>query len=97
MEETEAIYDSDAYNDDLPYWGKVIGKPRLTVPYALDTNDFKFAVSPAWMSGDDFFAYLGAAFDQLCREGQHEPKMMSVGLHARLVGRPGRVPVGPPR
>jgi peptidoglycan/xylan/chitin deacetylase (PgdA/CDA1 family) len=92
MEETETLYDSDAdaYNDDLPYWVQVAGKPRLIIPYALDTNDFKFAFSPGWMSGEDFFTYLKAAFDQLHREGEREPKMMSVGLHGRLVGRPGR-------
>jgi chitin deacetylase len=90
MEETETLYDSDAYNDDLPYWQSVAGKPRLIVPYALDTNDFKFALAPGWMSGDDFFTYLKAAFDQLYREGESEPKMMSIGLHGRLVGRPGR-------
>lgn len=90
MEETETLYDSDSYNDDLPYWTQVSGKPRLIVPYALDTNDFKFATSPGWMSGDDFFTYLKAAFDQLYREGEHEPKMLSIGLHCRLVGRPAR-------
>jgi allantoinase len=90
MEETETLYDSDAYNDDLPYWVQVAGKPRLIVPYALDTNDFKFALSPGWMSGEDFFTYLKAAFDQLHREGEREPQMMSIGLHGRLVGRPGR-------
>jgi allantoinase len=90
MEETETLYDSDCYNDDLPYWTQVGGVPRLIVPYALDTNDFKFALSPGWTSGDDFFTYLKAAFDQLYREGEHEPKMMSVGLHCRLTGRPAR-------
>jgi putative urate catabolism protein len=90
MEETGTLYDSDAYNDDLPYWTSVAGRPRLIVPYALDTNDFKFAMSPGWMSGGDFLAYLEAAFDQLYREGAREPKMMSIGLHARLSGRPGR-------
>jgi allantoinase len=90
MEETDGLYDSDAYNDDLPYWETVSGKPRLIVPYALDTNDFKFALNPGWMSGEDFFLYLRAAFDQLYREGEREPKMMSIGLHGRLVGRPGR-------
>ena len=60
MEETETLYDSDADNDDLPYWEMVAGKPRLIVPYALDTNDFKFALTPGWMSGDDFFTYLRA-------------------------------------
>ncbi len=90
MEETETLYDSDSYNDDLPYWTDVAGKSRLIVPYALDTNDFKFATNPGWMSGEDFFAYLKSAFDQLYKEGEHEPKMMSVGLHARLTGRPAR-------
>ena len=90
MEETETLYDSDSYNDDLPYWVDVSGKPRLIVPYALDTNDFKFATTPGWMSGEDFFAYLKAAFDQLYQEGAAEPKMMSVGLHCRLTGRPAR-------
>jgi allantoinase len=90
MEETETLYDSDCYNDDLPYWTHVAGKPRLMVPYSLDTNDFKFAMSPGWTSGDDFFTYLKAAFDHLYREGETEPKMMSVGLHCRLTGRPAR-------
>lgn len=90
MEETRTLYDSDCYNDDLPYWVEVAGRPRLLVPYALDTNDFKFALSPGWTSGDDFFAYLRAAFDRLYLEGEREPKMMSVGLHCRLTGRPAR-------
>lgn len=90
MEETDTLYDSDACNDDLPYWISVAARPRLIVPYALDTNDFKFALSPGWMSGEDFFRYLRGAFDQLYREGEHTPKMMSIGLHARLTGRPGR-------
>ena len=90
MEETATLYDSDSYNDDLPYWTTVAGKARLILPYALDTNDFKFAMSPGWMSGDDFFTYLRSSFDQLYREGEREPKMMSIGLHARLSGRPGR-------
>lgn len=90
MEETNTLYDSDCYNDDLPYWVKVAGRPRLLVPYALDTNDFKFALSPGWTSGDDFFAYLKAAFDRLYQEGEREPKMMSIGLHCRLTGRPAR-------
>lgn len=90
MEETETLYDSDSYNDDLPYWTDVAGRPRLIVPYALDTNDFKFAMTPGWTSGEDFYLYLKAAFDRLYREGEREPKMMSIGLHARLTGRPGR-------
>ncbi len=90
MEETETVYESDSYNDDLPYWTLVSGKPRLIVPYALDTNDFKFAMSPGWLSGDDFLAYLKSSFDQLSRAGARAPKMMSIGLHSRLAGRPGR-------
>jgi len=90
MEETNTLYDSDCYNDDLPYWTNVDGRPRLLIPYALDTNDFKFALSPGWTSGDDFFTYLKAAFDHLYREGESEPKMMSIGLHCRLTGRPAR-------
>ena len=90
MEETETLYDSDAYNDDLPYWTTVAGRPRLIVPYALDTNDFKYAMSPGWTSGDDFFAYLRNAFDRLYAEGEREPKMMTVALHGRLSGRPAR-------
>jgi putative urate catabolism protein len=90
MEETNTLYDSDCYNDDLPYWTTVAGRPRLLVPYALDTNDFKFALIPGWTSGEDFYIYLKAAFDQLYREGEREPKMMSVGLHCRLTGRPAR-------
>lgn len=90
MEETQTLYDSDCYNDDLPYWTTVAGKPRLLIPYALDTNDFKFATNPGWMSGDDFFHYLKAAFDRLYFEGESEPKMMSIGLHCRLSGRPAR-------
>ncbi len=89
-EAPEVIYDSDSYNDDLPYWIKVGDKPRLIIPYALDTNDFKFSLSPGWTSGTDFTAYLSAALDHLHREGAHAPKMMSIGLHCRLTGRPAR-------
>jgi len=91
MEEApEVLYDSDSYNDDLPYWIKVGGRPRLIIPYALDTNDFKFSLSPGWTSGEDFTSYLKAAFDHLYREGALAPKMLSVGLHCRLTGRPAR-------
>lgn len=89
-EAPEVIYDSDSYNDDLPYWIKVGDKPRLIIPYALDTNDFKYSLNPGWSSGPDFTAYLTAAFDHLYREGAHAPKMMSIGLHCRLTGRPAR-------
>jgi putative urate catabolism protein len=90
VEEGGFLYDSDAYDDDLPYWVEVAGKPHLIIPYTLDCNDGKYSMSPGWMSGDDFFAYLKANFDCLYREGRSRPKMMSVGLHCRLSGRPGR-------
>ena len=90
MEEGGTVYASEFYNDYLPYWIAVDGKPLLIVPYALDTNDFKFALAPGWMSADDFTHYLKAAFDHLYREGETAPKMMSIGLHCRLSGRPGR-------
>jgi putative urate catabolism protein len=90
VEEGGFLYDSDAYNDDLPYWVEVAGRPHLVVPYTLDNNDMKFGTYQGFNSGDDFFAYLRDAFDVLYAEGADAPKMMSVGLHMRLVGRPGR-------
>ncbi|MBD2182021.1 allantoinase PuuE [Planktothrix sp. FACHB-1355] len=90
VEEGGFLYDSDAYNDDLPYWVEVEGKPHLVIPYTLDNNDMKFSVAPGFNSGDDFFTYLKDAFDVLYKEGEVAPKMMSVGLHTRLAGRPGR-------
>ena len=90
VEDGGFLYDSDAYNDDLPYWVVVHGKPHLVIPYTLDNNDMKFCGAPGFRSGDDFFTYLQDAFDVLYREGAEAPKMMSVGLHARLTGRPGR-------
>jgi len=90
VEEGGFIYDSDAYNDDLPYWVEVEEKPHLVIPYTLDNNDMKFSVAPGFNTGDDFFTYLKDAFDVLYEEGEIAPKMMSVGLHTRLAGRPGR-------
>ena len=90
VEEGGFLYDSDSYNDDLPYWTLVEGKPHLVVPYALDTNDVKFGVAGSIGTGNQFFSYLKDSFDLLYREGAKTPKMMSVGLHARLIGRPGR-------
>jgi putative urate catabolism protein len=90
VEEGGFLYDSDAYNDDLPYWVKVEGKPHLVIPYDPCNNDFKFSLSPGWMSADDFLQYLKNSFDFLYQEGKTAPKMMSVGLHGRLGGRPGR-------
>jgi len=84
------LYDADSYADDLPYWLKVAGKPHLVVPYALDTNDMRFATAQGFNSGDQFYAYLRDSFDVLYAEGATAPKMMSVGLHCRIAGRPGR-------
>jgi len=90
VEEGGFLYDADAYNDDLPYWVEVAGRQHLVVPYTLDNNDMKFGTPQGFNSGDDFFTYLRDAFDVLYAEGAEAPKMMSVGLHMRLVGRPGR-------
>ena len=84
------LYDADAYSDDLPYWEQVSGKPHLVVPYTLDTNDMRFATPSGFSNGDDFFGYLRDAFDVLYAEGESAPKMMSIGLHCRLAGRPAR-------
>ena len=84
------LYDADSYADDLPYWETVGGKPHLVVPYTLDANDMRFATNQGFNTGEQFFTYLRDAFDVLYREGETAPKMMSVGLHCRLVGRPGR-------
>jgi peptidoglycan/xylan/chitin deacetylase (PgdA/CDA1 family) len=84
------LYDADSYADDLPYWQNVDGRAHLVVPYTLDCNDMRFATLSGFATGDEFFAYLRDAFDVLYREGERAPKMMSVGLHCRLAGRPGR-------
>lgn len=89
------LYDSDYYGDDLPFWTMVEtgeGKmaSHLVVPYTLDTNDMRFATAQGFNTGDDFFCYLRDSFDVLYREGAETPKMLSIGMHCRLVGRPGR-------
>ena len=84
------LYDSDAYNDELPYWTEDFGRPHLVVPYTLDCNDVKFASRGNIATGDQFFSYLKAGFDVLWAEGAERPRMMSVGLHPRLIGRPSR-------
>jgi putative urate catabolism protein len=91
VEEGGFLYDSDAYNDDLPYWVAVADKQHLVIPYTLDNNDMKYCVAPGFNNGNDFFTYLKDAFDVLYAEGETAPKMMSVGLHARLAGKPGRI------
>jgi putative urate catabolism protein len=90
VEEGGFLYDADSYADDLPYWVQDYGKPHLVIPYTLDTNDMRFATNQGFNSGDQFFTYLRDAFDLLYAEGETAPKMLSVGLHCRLVGRPGR-------
>jgi putative urate catabolism protein len=90
VEEGGFLYDSDAYNDDLPFWTTVKGKPHLVIPYTLDNNDMKYGIPQGFNAGDQFFNYLKDAFDVLYEEGATSPKMMSVGLHLRMVGRPGR-------
>jgi peptidoglycan/xylan/chitin deacetylase (PgdA/CDA1 family) len=85
------LYDSDVYNDDLPYWSPDY-PGLLLVPYSLDTNDSKFARAESdYQLGEEFFTYLKNSFDILYAEGESQPKMMTVGLHARLIGRPGRI------
>lgn len=84
------LYDADSYADDLPYWSRGYSRPHLVVPYTLDNNDMRFATVQGFNAGDQFFNYLQNAFDVLYEEGLAAPKMMSVGLHCRLAGRPGR-------
>ena len=91
VEEGGFIYNADSYADDLPYWDNSYGKPQLIVPYAFDSNDMKFASTAGFNSGDQFYTYLRDSFDVLYREGETRPRMMSIGLHCRLTGRPGRV------
>ena len=90
VEEGGFLYDSDAYNDELPYWVVESGKPHLIVPYANDANDSKYANPAGVANGEEFFSYLKDTFDMLYVEGASRPRMMSVGLHMRLSGRPGR-------
>ncbi|HYP95106.1 MAG TPA: allantoinase PuuE [Mycobacterium sp.] len=86
------LYDADSYADDLPYWTAVDGTNHLVVPYTLDTNDMRFASPGGFGSGDEFFTHLRDAFDVLYAEGAAgSPKMLSIGLHCRLVGRPARI------
>ena len=85
------LYDSDSYSDDLPYWELRGKKKQLIIPYTLDNNDMRFATNQGFNTGDHFYNYLKDSFDALYEEGKTSPKMMSVGLHCRLIGRPGRI------
>ena len=87
VEEGGFLYDSDDYSDELPFWVEVAGKQHLVIPYTLDVNDMKFLIPNGFATGDDFYTYLVDTFEQLYEEGG---RMMNVGLHCRIVGRPGR-------
>ncbi|MGY8999378.1 MAG: allantoinase PuuE [Rhodospirillales bacterium] len=89
-EEGGFLYDADDYSDELPFWSKIENSPHLIIPYSLDSNDMRFAAAQGFNAGDQFFNYLKDSFDTLYTEGEATPKMMSVGLHCRIVGRPGR-------
>ena len=93
MEEGGFLYDSDAYDDDLPYWFKneVEKGKHLVIPYTLDVNDMRFSAYQGFNSGDQFFNYLKDSFDALYLEGETQPKMMSIGMHGRILGKPGRI------
>ncbi|MGQ8366729.1 allantoinase PuuE [Glaciecola sp. 1036] len=90
-ERDDIMYCADSYADDLPYYEHNYSKPLLIVPYTLDTNDMRFATPQGFNTGEHFFQYLKDAFDTLYEEGKEQPKMLSIGLHCRLVGRPGRI------
>ena len=90
IEEGGFTYDSDDYNDDLPWWDHRYGRPHLVIPYTLDVNDMRFATPQGFNSGEQFYQYLKDSFDVLYAESERTPRMMSVGLHCRLTGRPGR-------
>jgi peptidoglycan/xylan/chitin deacetylase (PgdA/CDA1 family) len=90
MEAGGFLYSSDSYADDLPYWIKGPKGAHLIIPYTLDNNDMRFVNAQGFGNGEQFFGYLKDSFDVLYAEGETAPKMMSVGLHCRLVGRPGR-------
>jgi len=91
MEEGGFLYDSDSYADDLPYWVDGPNGKHLVIPYTLDTNDMRFAQVQGFNNGEHFFQYLKDAFDVLYAEGETAPKMLSIGMHCRLLGRPGRI------
>ena len=91
FEDRGFVYDSDSYSDDLPYWEYKKNRKQLIIPYTLDNNDMRFATNQGFNSGDQFYNYLKDSFDALYEEGKTTPRMMSVGLHCRLIGRPGRI------
>lgn len=90
-EEGGFLYDADDYSDELPFWSTQIDKPHLVVPYTLDANDMRFGALQGFNAGDQFFNYLQDSFDTLYAEGAETPRMLSIGLHCRIIGRPGRL------
>jgi peptidoglycan/xylan/chitin deacetylase (PgdA/CDA1 family) len=91
VEQGGFLYDSNAYNDDLPYAATVLGRPHVVLPYAFDTNDMRFYNGGGFVQADDFATYCIGAFDRLLKESAHAPRMLSIGLHLRIIGRPGRI------
>ena len=91
IEEGGFLYCSDTYSDDLPYWQKRGKKKQLMIPYTLDNNDMRFLTNQGFNYGDQFYNYLKDSFDALYEEGKENPKMMSIGLHCRIIGKPGRI------
>ena len=85
------VYDCDAYNDDLPYWVVVNGKPHLVICHTLDTNDSRFSRGQGFDCAEEWFVYMRDAFDWLYQEGARHPRFMTVAFHGRLIGRPGRM------
>ena len=90
VEQGGFLYDSDSYADDLPYWTTDYGKPHLIIPYTLDTNDMRFMTPHGFHNADQFYQYLRDNFDVLYAEGEYAPKMMTIGLHNRIIGKPAR-------
>ena len=90
VEEGGFLYDADDYSDELPFWDQTHDKPQLVIPYTLDANDMRYATAQGFNSGEQFLSYLKDSFDVLYAEGGESPRMMSVGLHCRISGRPGR-------
>lgn len=91
VETERLLYDRDALNDELPYWRVVAGKPHLVIPYSFETNDNRFDQNHGFSTGDDFARYMIDCFDTLYEEGAERPKLMSLAVHDRLIGRPGRI------
>ena len=91
IEQGHFLYDSDSYADDLPYWYPNAEKPHLIIPYTLDINDMRIASAQGFNASDQFINYLKDSIDTLYEEGSTTPKMMSVGLHCRIIGKPGRI------